>query len=211
MFFFGRVDVTASESAFMKPAGDVLNTVQAAAFLGAHVETVRRLARRGDIPSFKVGRDWRFMRQALSDWSTQYGRPDSGQPTVLVVDDEPLYCTMLARMLELAGYRALRAAGGEDGLASIERERVDLVLLDLMMPGVNGPAFLRALRAANQDLPVIVMTGYPDSSLMVEAMRYGPLMVLAKPIDRDMLLRSVRCVLPGFGANLHEQGESNGS
>lgn len=195
----------------MKPAGDVLNTTQAAEFLGAHVETVRRLARRGDIPSFKVGRDWRFMRQALSDWSAQYSRPDSDQPAVLVVDDEPLYRKMLERMLELAGYRVLSVPGGADGLATVQSERVALVLLDLMMPGVNGPAFLRALRTGNQDLPVIVMTGYPDSSLMVEAMRYGPLMVLAKPIDRDMLLRSVRCVLPGFGANLHEQGETRGS
>jgi excisionase family DNA binding protein len=60
---------------------DVLNASEAARFLRAHVETVRRLARRGELPSFKVGRDWRFHRQALLRWAEEQqmaARPGKG-------------------------------------------------------------------------------------------------------------------------------------
>ncbi|MBI4776937.1 MAG: helix-turn-helix domain-containing protein [Deltaproteobacteria bacterium] len=53
---------------------DVLNAKEAADLLRAHVETIRRMARRGDIPAFKMGKDWRFHRQALLRWSNNEGR-----------------------------------------------------------------------------------------------------------------------------------------
>jgi len=53
----------------MKNDSDVLNAKEAAEYLKAHVETVRRMARRGEIPAFKVGKDWRFHKKALQQWS----------------------------------------------------------------------------------------------------------------------------------------------
>ncbi len=50
------------------PHNDVLNTKEAAAFLGAHIETIRRLARRGEIPAYKIGKDWRYRKKALLEW-----------------------------------------------------------------------------------------------------------------------------------------------
>src|SRR5512133_3899518 len=71
-----------------QPTGDpgVMDAIEAAALLSAHVETVRRLARRGDIPSFKVGKDWRFKREALLRWSER--QPVGKEPTALMPEHD---------------------------------------------------------------------------------------------------------------------------
>jgi len=60
------------------------------------------------------------------------------------------------------------------------------------MPGMNGPQFLEELRKTHPSLPVVIVTGYPDSELMQQATQYAPLMLLAKPIDSELLERTVR-------------------
>ena len=76
----------------------VLNARQAAAFLGVHIETVRRLARRREIPSFKVGTDWRFSKETLRRWFEKQG-PRTRPGTVLVVDDDPPVLRSISRMV----------------------------------------------------------------------------------------------------------------
>ena len=71
------------------------------------------------------------------------------------------------------------------------------VLLDLIMPEMNGAECLAQLRKLDPELPVIVITGYPDSGLVVEAMRHGPFLLLAKPIDEGHLIRSVKKEING--------------
>jgi len=174
----------------------VLNAREAAAFLGAHVETVRRLARRGGIPSFKVGKDWRFRKEALLAWTDEQrmSAPPS-HCSVLVVDDDHLFCRMISRILNRSGCRAIQALRGEEGLEIVARQAPDLILLDLKMPGMNGPQFLEELRKTHPDLPVVIVTGYPDSELMVQAMQYAPVMLLSKPVERELLERTVRAVV----------------
>lgn len=174
----------------------VLNAREAAAFLGAHVETVRRLARRGGIPSFKVGKDWRFRKEALLAWTDeQQVSSPPGHCSVLVVDDDHLFCQMISRILKRSGCRVRQALRGEEGLEIVARQAPDLILLDLKMPGMNGPQFLEELRQTHPDLPVVIVTGYPDSDLMVQAMQYAPVMLLSKPVERQLLERTVRTVV----------------
>jgi DNA-binding NarL/FixJ family response regulator len=63
------------------------------------------------------------------------------------------------------------------------------------MPNMNGPQFLAKLRETHPNLPVVIVTGYPDSDLMKQAMQYAPLMLLAKPAETDQLERTIRLVL----------------
>ena len=71
----------------MKRPGNVMNAKEAAQFLGAHVETIRRLARKGEVPAYKVGKDWRFRREALVEWVD--GHPVRQKlPNILIVDEE---------------------------------------------------------------------------------------------------------------------------
>ena len=175
---------------------EVLNAKEAAEFLGAYVETIRRLARKGEIPSYKIGKDWRFRKEALTKWAeTHHLRR---KPLcLLVIDDDDGVRMLMRRFLEAEGYRVCLASDGAEGLTCLNRESIKLILLDLKMPKMNGPEFLRRCREANPNLPVIVITGYPDSDLMTGAMRYGPITLVAKPIEREPLIHAVHTLLNG--------------
>ena len=111
----------ASKSTRAPDAIEVLNAEAAAAFLGAHVETLRRLARRGGIPSFKVGRDWRFRKEALLRWSDGQ-RPLVQVPQVLIVDDDSRYCRALGRLVTRAGCHAHECTSGAEALKYLARD-----------------------------------------------------------------------------------------
>ena len=171
-----------------------MSALEAAAFLGAHVETIRRLARRGEIPSFKVGKDWRFRFDALRRWSETQQR-GIVCPLVLTVDDDPAVCQTISRAVERLGYQAISAGSGREGIEAIGREQPGLILLDLMMPQMNGAEFLKEVRGLHPQLPVAIVTGYPDSELIAEAMKYGPLLILSKPVDEQQLKTTVQMSL----------------
>ncbi len=173
-----------------------LNARQAAEFLGAHVETIRRLARKNKIPAYKVGRDWRFNKDALRRWAqSHHERVRSA--SILVVDDERLIQDLMRRIFEGEGYRVSTASDGAEALEFMRRETPDLMLLDLKMPGMDGPTTLREVRKAYGALPVIIITGYADSDLMTEILPYSPVLMLAKPVGTEQLLEAVRLVLSG--------------
>ncbi len=172
----------------------VLNARQAATFLGVPVETVRRLARRGEIPSFKMGTDWRFSKEILHRWFEEQ-RAGARPGTVLVVDDDPLVLRAMSRMVERLGYRAQVATDGVEALELVSRNVPDVILLDMAMPGMNGAEFLDELRPAHPDLPVVIVTGHPDGVLVHRAAQHAPIMLLTKPADRTQLERTLRTVL----------------
>lgn len=175
------------------PEPEVLDAHQAADFLGAHVETVRRLARRGDIPSFKLGSEWRFSREALRRWFGEQRRGTA--PTILVVDDDPEIVRGLTKLVERLGCKARGATNGALALEHVEQDPPALILLDLQMPDMNGAEFLDRLRLRHPDLPVVIVTGYPDSALMQRAAQHAPIMVLPKPARPQQVERTVRTIL----------------
>jgi excisionase family DNA binding protein len=186
----------------MKLDSDIFGIREAAAFLGAHEQTVRRLARRNAIPCFKVGRDWRFRKEALVRWTEEQQRGgweeerrDDGSCSVLVIDDEKKICRAMSGMLQRFGCSVRQATRGQEGLTLVGQEVPDLILLDLMMPDMNGPRFLEELRKTHPELPVVIVTGYPDSDLMQQATQYAPVMLLSKPVDAQLLQRTVRTVV----------------
>ncbi len=174
----------------------VLTTEAAAQMLGVHIETIRRLARRKELPSFKVGKDWRFRREALLQWM-ENDFQNRHSPCLLVIDDEPRIRKLIRIHLESAGYKVLTAATGAEGLEVVQNTEIDLVLLDLKMPEMNGPEIVSKLKKSHPALPIIVVTGYPDSQLMMEINVQCPIMLVAKPIDKKVLLSAVRITLEG--------------
>jgi CheY-like chemotaxis protein len=110
---------------------------------------------------------------------------------ILVVDDEPMVRQSLGQFLGDEGYTVEEAADGADALARVGEHRPDVILLDLMMPGMNGRQFLRALRddPRYSDLPVVVMTAVRGLTVQPAAM--GASEVVEKPFDVDDLLNKV--------------------
>ncbi|MDT8304466.1 MAG: response regulator [Anaerolineae bacterium] len=117
--------------------------------------------------------------------------------SVLVVDDEPMARTLLRLMLVRAGFEVSEAEDGYDALEKIEAELPDLVILDVMMPGMDGFSVCRAVResARTAQLPVIMLSAKTDLESVNRGMRAGANKYLTKPISPDELTRQVRSIL----------------
>ena len=187
-----------SDSKLLLPAmpatTDILNISEAATFLGVHEQTIRKLARRGAIPAFKVGRDWRFRKEALLNWSDEQQNMKRNN-LILIIDDEEGICKALTRIVENLGYRANCALSAERGLELVSLETPNLILLDLQLQNMNGAQFLKELRKTQPIIPVIIVTGYPESDLMQQCAQYAPVMLLTKPIERTLLERTMQSIL----------------
>jgi two-component system, cell cycle sensor histidine kinase and response regulator CckA len=116
--------------------------------------------------------------------------------TVLVVEDEPAVRAVVVRSLERGGFRVLQASDAAAALQMVDREgRPDLVLSDLMMPGIGGAELARRLRARWPDLPVLFMSGYSEEDLRRRGLVDPEGVIIQKPFKSDGLLRSVHAAL----------------
>lgn len=114
------------------------------------------------------------------------------QPTVLVIDDEPAHRLMVRVVLGDAGFRVLEADNGSSGLVTLRSKPVDVVLLDMRMPGMSGLDVLQKMHEEAMTTPVIMLTAFGNVGSAVEAMKIGAWDYLTKPTDNDELLAVVR-------------------
>ena len=114
--------------------------------------------------------------------------------TILVVDDTPQNVKLLADLLNAKGYRVITANSGKQGLEIIERERPDLVLLDVVMPEMSGYEVCRKIRAMPETavLPVVMVTALDPGQERVKGIEAGADDFLSKPINQPELLARVR-------------------
>jgi CheY-like chemotaxis protein len=119
---------------------------------------------------------------------------------ILIVDDDPSIRYMLSRVLLDEGYATLSAANGREGLETAAAQGVDLVLLDLKMPGMNGQETLRELSLLRPGLPVIIMTAF--SGQQGEGPLAGVSALLQKPLDFPKLLEVIRKLLSQAAASM---------
>jgi two-component system response regulator FlrC len=110
---------------------------------------------------------------------------------ILVVEDDAALREALVDTLELSGYTTQAAADGEQALAWLARGNPGLVLSDVQMPGMDGHALLRSLKARWPEVPVLLMTAYGQIDLAVQAMRDGAADYLPKPFEPDRLIAAV--------------------
>jgi CheY-like chemotaxis protein len=118
--------------------------------------------------------------------------------TILVVDDEPDLVANCERLLRRAGHVMLRAHTGLEAVALIDRERPDLVVADLRLPGADGLTVTRHARGHVPPIPVILMTAYDSPQARRAAIESGVDVYLAKPFSNTSFLDAIRRVLcPG--------------
>ena len=116
-------------------------------------------------------------------------------PTILVVDDDSASGDIVSRLLVREGYATRVVTSGVDCLRVLRAERIDLVLLDVMMPGMDGLQVCAALHAEHSRVPIILLTAKDDTTTRAEGMHMGVTEFLTKPINRGDLLARVRAQL----------------
>src|SRR5438876_3345027 len=110
---------------------------------------------------------------------------------LLIVDDEPNIRKILQAAFERAGYVVETAASGDDAVALLTADAFDLVMSDVLMPGISGVELLKKAKALHPNMPFIVMTAYGTITQAVEAMREGATDYITKPFDLDVVKKAV--------------------
>ena len=111
---------------------------------------------------------------------------------ILLVDDEEEFVTTLAERLELRGLQARAALNGEAALQIIEGDTPQIVILDVMMPGLGGLEVLRRIKAQYPQIPVILLTGRGSTKEGIKGMQLGAFDYLIKPLNIEELIKKIK-------------------
>ncbi|MEM1202446.1 MAG: sigma-54 dependent transcriptional regulator [Acidobacteriota bacterium] len=111
---------------------------------------------------------------------------------ILIIDDEEVLQDILTSLVQQEGWNALNATTGEEGLRLLDTEDVDLVLLDLMLPGMSGMEVLRQIRHQDPDMVVVIITAFSSIEGAIEAMREGAFHYIPKPFKNQEVLLTLR-------------------
>jgi excisionase family DNA binding protein len=174
---------------------------QAARFLGVAQSTIRKWSDDGRVPAFYTpGGHRRYRRsdlEAFVDRSGPVGRPKAG-PRVLLVDDDEKVRELVRVSLEFEGYVVREAASADEGLAAIEEAKPDLILLDVMMPHVDGWEMLRRVQEqyGAGAIPVVMFSGKVDDQAQVLATSGGARGFVGKPFDLQQLIDQTKQIVP---------------
>jgi excisionase family DNA binding protein len=177
---------------------DWLTLGQAAKVLGVAQSTIRKWSDVGRLPAFYTpGGHRRYRRgdlEAFLQRSASPGRGDSAGPTILIVDDDDRIREFVRVNLEMEGYVVREASSVEAGLAALEEESPDLILLDVMMPQVDGWEMLRRVQERHGvgAIPVVMFSGKIDDETLAEAESRGAQAFIGKPFNPQQLIESTK-------------------
>ena len=143
------------------------------------------------------GRGRRAARRPPESRSRRGSRSARAPHSVLVIDDDPDVRGFIVDSLEEQGYRVREASDGREGLAELERQTPDLVVLDFIMPGLSGAEVARQIRAKRPDQPILFVSGYSETEAVKQTAPDAPL--LAKPFRAEALQKAVRGALTPAG------------
>ena len=175
---------------------------QAAKYLGVAQSTMRKWSDVGRVSAFYTpGGHRRYRRADLDqflDRSGPAGPPSTSGPLVLIVDDDERLREYVRVNLEAEGYVVREAASAEEGLAALDEESPDLILLDVMMPKVDGWEMLQRVQEKHGvgAIPVIMFSGKVDEESAAEATSRGAQGFIGKPFDPRALIESTKQLLP---------------
>jgi excisionase family DNA binding protein len=185
------------------PSGDPewLTLGQAAKYLGVAQSTIRKWSDNGRVPAFYTpGRHRRYRRADLDRFleSSTPAAGGGGGPVVLIVDDDERLREYVRVNLEMEGYTVREAGNAEDGLRVLEESTPDLVLLDVMMPQVDGWEMLRRVQERHGvgAIPVVMFSGKIDEAAEVEAASRGAQGFIGKPFNPQELIDQTKQLLP---------------
>ena len=182
-------------------APDWLTLGQAATYLGVAQSTIRKWSDQGRLHAFYTpGGHRRYRRGDLDQFLQRSAQPirSEATPSILIVDDDERLREFVRVNLEMEGYIVREAGSAEEGLAALEEEPPDLILLDVMMPQVDGWEMLRRVqdRHGVGAIPVVMFSGKVDDETLTEAESRGARAFIGKPFNPQQLVESTKQLLP---------------
>ena len=185
----------------LAPSGepDWLTLGQAARYLGVAQSTIRKWSDQGRVPAFYTpGGHRRYRRGDLDNFLERSGPSGGSRPTVLIVDDDPKLREYVRVNLEMEGYSVKEAGSADEGLGVLDESTPDLVLLDVMMPEVDGWEMLRRVQERHGvgAIPVIMFSGKVDEQAAEEAASRGAQAFIGKPFNPQELIDQTKQLLP---------------
>jgi len=182
---------------------DWLTLGQAAKYLGMAQSTIRKWSDSGRLPAFYTpGGHRRYRRNDLDQFLERGGaaapRLSEGRRRILIVDDDDRLREFVRVNLEMEGYSVREAASAEEGLSALDDEPPDLILLDVMMPQVDGWEMLRRVheRHGVGAIPVIMFSGKVDDESLQTATSRGAQGFIGKPFNPQQLIESTKQLVP---------------
>jgi excisionase family DNA binding protein len=174
---------------------------QAAKYLGVAQSTIRKWSDLGRVPAFYTPGGHRRYRRSDLDSFLEHSGPGGvpqGGPVILIVDDDDRLREYVKANLELEGYSVREAGSAEEGLEALEKEPPDLILLDVMMPKVDGWEMLQKVQERHGvgTIPVVMFSGKVDEGSDAEAKAKGARGFIGKPFDPKQLIESTKQLLP---------------
>jgi excisionase family DNA binding protein len=177
---------------------DWLTLGQAAKFLGVAQSTIRKWSDQGRVPAFYTpGGHRRYRRRDLEAFLDRSGPGGkTSGPLVLVVDDDPRLREFMRVNLEMEGYSVREAASADEALEAIDDQAPELVLLDVVMPGVDGWQMLQRMQERHGSIPVIMFSGQVEANSASEAEERGARGFVGKPFDPQQLIERAKQLVP---------------
>jgi excisionase family DNA binding protein len=177
---------------------DWLTLGQAAKFLGVAQSTIRKWSDQGRVPAFYTpGGHRRYRRRDLESFLDRSGPGGSTTgPLVLVVDDDARIREYVRVNLEMEGYLVREASSAEEALQAIDDQAPELVLLDVVMPGVDGWQMLQRMQEKHGSIPVIMFSGQVDEQSATDAEQRGARGFIGKPFDPQQLIERAKQLVP---------------
>ncbi|MDX1583557.1 MAG: response regulator, partial [Thermoanaerobaculia bacterium] len=114
---------------------------------------------------------------------------------VLIIDDEEVLRDVLETVLQRENFETLTAASGEEGLSLLDEEVIDLIILDMMLPGMDGTETLRSIKDTHPEIPVIIVTAYSSIDGAIDAMKLGAFHYIPKPFKNEEVVLTVNNAL----------------
>ena len=172
------------------PIHNLLTVKETSEYLRIPLPTVYYLVQRGKIPAIQIGGRWRIKKSSLDRDVLHQDTP--GQPTVLVIDDDPGLQDLFRTFLKTIGFSRVVVGTATEAIKSLRKQKFDLMFLDLQLPDAPGDEVYKTAKRIDPDLNVIVITGYPDSEILDRILQVSPVTVLKKPLKLEQLNQTVK-------------------
>lgn len=181
---------------------NLMTVKETAEYLRIPLPTVYYLVQRGQLPAIQIGGRWRVKKDLMDRDILR--KEEEGQPTVLVVDDDTGLQQMFKLFLKKQGFARIVVGTGKEAIAAMQKQKFELCFLDLQLPDTTGDEIYKEAKDIQPDMPIVIITGYPDSQMLDNILKLGPVTVLKKPLKAEALQQTMQML----GHKLNERAKA---